>query len=277
MTFKPSAKQLEAFNSRDAARPVALLVQYDLAQGVSAAAHRTDLAKVARTHDGKLIWAAQEKQVFIGALEAFGYAALFHFDLRHAAGAFVDEIGSDQRFAALRVEALSAQPRSVAMISRVLAWLLPKLPFDNSTEESEEPGVGVSGVMPSRAAIDELKANPSQNTPVTMINWLKFRGADGRAAYYRYGKVALVATHSIGAKLIHVGRYLQTLIGSDGDPAIGLWDEFALMQYPGRSSFQFMASLKRYRRALHHREAGLTERGQGLVVTEPCAEFTWRP
>jgi hypothetical protein len=66
------------------------------------------------------------------------------------------------------------------------------------------------------------------------------------------------------------------LIGNDGDPGAGLWDEFALMQYPGRAAFQKMASLRRYRRGLADREAGLADWGQGLVVSKPAPEFIWR-
>ena len=48
------------------------------------------------------------------------------------------------------------------------------------------------------------------------------------------------------------------------------------MQYPGRATFGHMAALRRYRRALTDREAGLAEYGQGLTVARPHAEFVWR-
>ena len=121
--------------------------------------------------------------------------------------------------------------------------------------------------MPTAQTIVALRTHPEQNSPVTMINWLKFREhagykhgeppASGRVAYLRYGKVAMLATHILGAKLILGSRYRQILIGNNGDPGLGLWDEFALMQYPGRATFGRMAALRRYRRALDHREAGL--------------------
>ena len=93
---------------------------------------------------------------------------------------------------------------------------------------------------------------------------------------HRYGKVAMTTTHSLGAKLLFAARYRQILIGNGGDPGPELWDEFALMQYPGRATFGRMAQLRRYRAALHHREAGLAEYGQGLTVCRPNAEFVWR-
>src|SRR5581483_1320903 len=199
------------------------------------------------------------------------------YEFRHGndALAFAESLGKID-LKALEVAAISVQPRAIRVTSAVMARVLPHWPFDNTEENTEEPGVGISSVMPTQAAIDELRTHADQNSPVTMVNWLKFKPQSGRAAYYRYGKVALLATHSLGAKLLYAARYLQILIGNGGDPGIGKWDEFALMQYPGRATFGRMARLKRYRAGLHHREAGLTEHGQGLVVTKPAPEFTWR-
>jgi hypothetical protein len=253
MRFAPSPSQLEVFKRR-AAKPVALLVQ-SRGSGFSPTLH------------GRLLFSARATQVLVGRVEKFDEVRLYEFASGDDAIAFVDALGQ-QEFDALHVEALSVQPRAISLLSKVLALLTPRWPFDNATDETEEPGIGTSSIMPTRDAIAELRAHSSQDVPVTMVNWLKFRPNGGRAAYHRYGKVAMITTHSIGAKLLYAARYLQTLIGNGGDPAVGRWDEFALMRYPGRSAFARMASLKRYRRALHHREAGLAEKGQGLLVTE---------
>jgi hypothetical protein len=173
----------------------------------------------------------------------------------------------------VQVAVLGRQPRAIARLSNFLAKVLPWVPFDQSVDTSEEPGVGTSTVMPSVAAMEQLKAHPQTQVPVVMINWFKYRD---RAAYMRYGKVALQCTHSSGAKLVYISRYHQMLIGNGGDPATKLWDEFGLMQYPGRGAFIHMTSLSRYRKALHHRFAGLAEYGQGLAVTRPREEFVWR-
>ena len=260
MNAKPSKQQIDAFSRRNLSRPIALFVQFS---------GKADLSRE------RLVWSARSEQVFCGPVIKFDELRLYQFGSGDEALAFVESLGK-QPFTALEVIALSAQPRAIRITSAVLARVLPHWPFDNSEDDTEEPGVGTSSVMPTRAAIEELRTHADQTSPVTMLNWLKFKPQSGRAAYYRYGKVALLATHSLGAKLLYAARYLQILIGNSGNPAIGAWDEFALMQYPGRATFGRMARLKRYRAALHHREEGLAENGQGLVVTKPAPEFTWR-
>jgi uncharacterized protein (DUF1330 family) len=269
--FVPSAAQLEAFKRVSAQRPLALFYQCNGGDGF-----RDALAQAAAPHGGRLKWAAREEQVLIGSQPRYDHACLLEFRTGAGVSAFV---GSPAHNAALdglaKVEltVLNAQPRAVGIMSALFARALPLWPFDNAEDPGEEPGVGTSGVMPSREAIAELKSHPDPASTVTMINWLQFRD---QAAYYRYGKVALVTTHSIGAKLIYACRYRQVLIGNGGDPGLGRWHEFALMQYPGRAGFVRMTALRRYRAALHHREAGLTGQGQALTVSRPLDRFVWR-
>ena len=285
----PSAEQIALFDGRSVERPVVLFYQYTPRLGGDEETCKTTLARLGSRHAGRLLWAADQEQAFVGAVGDYAHACQFHFASRSDARRFFQDAEHARALgtlSAVQVAVLSAQPRAVVLLSALLAKVLPWLPFNNAIDPGEEPGVDTSGVMPTSAAIAKLKAHPEQDTPVVMINWLKFRheanyatptqGVSGKTAYYRYGKVALLATHSLKAKLIFASRYQQMLIGNGGDPAPDLWDEFALMQYPGRATFMLMASLKRYRRALHHREAGLTESGQGLTITRPHAEFVWR-
>ena len=286
MTRAPSARQLAALA---ALRPGPLVLFYEFSGG-DARATLAALATLARAHGGTLRWAASEQEVLCGRLAPFAQAARLHFAAPAAARAFVTSPGHAAALAActaLQAAVLGEQPRALALVSGLLARLLPLWPFDNTVEPGEEPGVDTSTVMPTSQAIAALRAHPDQATPVVMINWLKFRQVanypagtppvSGRAAYRRYGKVALLTTHSIGAKLVFAARYRFVLVGNGGDPAPGRWDEFALMQYPGRASFGAMASLRRYRRSLEDREAGLAEHGQGLVASLPEPEFTWTP
>lgn len=289
MAPAPSAKQLEQFDRAPSRRPVVLFYQYSANPGVHSDEWLAELVELAGQNRGRLIWAGDQEQAFVGTVGDHRHASQLHFRTRSDARKFfqsAEHASAAQKLSSLQVAVLSVQPRRIALISNLLAKLLPWMPFDNSVEAGEEPGVGTSGIMPTAAALAELKAHPQQNTPVVMINWLKFRReaayaastrlVSGRTAYFRYGKVALLATHSLKAKLLYAARYQQILIGNGGDPGVDLWDEFALMQYPGRATFALMASLKRYRRALHHREAGLTGKGQGLTISRPHAEFVWR-
>jgi hypothetical protein len=287
MSATPSSRQLEALQALKPG-PLTLFCEYSFATPEQAELCTAALAAAAQARGGELRWAGREDQVLCGRIAQFQQAAALCFSMRDGARAFVEseEFRAATAVAtALQVAVVSEQPRIVAILSFVLSRVLPHWPFDNSVAEGEEPGIGTS-VMPSREVIDSVRNHPEQDVPVTMINWLKFRERasytngeaprSGRAAYRAYGKVALLSTHSLGAKLIYAARYFAMLIGNGGDPGLGLWDEFALMQYPGRKTFGQMAQLKRYRAGLHHRAAGLAEYGQGLTLSYPAPEFTWR-
>lgn len=288
MNTSPSLQQLDALQ-RLPDGPLVLFCEYSGAASADTDAVGVALVARARDYGGALRWAATEEEVLVGRIAQFAQAASLHFPSRDAAQAFIADAAVTAAFArctALQVAVLGEQPRAVAIASAMMARLLPRWPFDNTIEPGEEPGVDTSTVMPASQAIAAVRAHPQQDTPVVMINWLKFksvasypgggRPVSGKTAYHRYGKVAMTTTHSLGAKLIFAAGYRQILIGNGGDPGTGLWDEFALMQYPGRATFGQMAALRRYRRALADREAGLAEYGQGLTVTRPAEEFVWR-
>lgn len=269
--MRPSQRQLDAL-AQGKPGPLVLFCEHT---GGDADA----LVAAARRHGGRLGWAAAEDEVVCGKVALYAQAARLHFASPDAARAFVTDPGFGQALAGatrVQVAVLSDQPRALAIVSGLMARVLPLWPFDDTLAEGEEPGVGTSTVMPTAETIAGLRAHPDQHTPITMINWLKFKPDGGRAAYHRYGKVAMTTTHSIGAKLVFAARYRQVLVGNGGDPGLELWDEFALMQYPGRATFGHMAQLARYRAGLADREAGLAEHGQGLTLSRPRPEFTWR-
>jgi hypothetical protein len=295
-TRMPSEEQLGALQRVPDGQPLALFYQYSLEPMSPGDPCHAALAKITAENAGRLIWAGRGEQVLIGNDGAYQHSCLLEFASAHDVAEFV---GSPAHARALdgvpqlEVVVMNAQPAKIRWISTLFARVLPLWPFDNTVEPGDEPGVGTSDVMPTHDAIRELKGHADPAAPVVMVNWLKFRrhaeytggqaqipangqAVSGREAYYRYGKTALLATHSIGAKLLYACRYRHVLIGNGGDPAAGRWDEFALMQYPGRAGFALMTSLRRYRKALHHREAGLAAGGQSLTVTRPLDPYTWR-
>lgn len=281
MMTKPSTQQLAALAIT---KPGALMLFYqftapDIARCSAA------LAQAATAAGGTVGWTGDEQQLVCGRIPLYQRALSLHFPDREAATTFVTGSAHAAAVApctALLATVVAAQPKALARLIALFTWVLPHWPFDNTLDTTEEPGVDISSVMPTSRTIAELRSHPDQDSPLAMINWLKFRAranykngeapASGREAYLRYGKVALLAAHSLGARLIHAARYRMILVGNGGDPGLGLWDEFALMQYPGRAAFGRMAQLRRYRRALNHREAGLAEWGQGLTLATPTRE-----
>lgn len=279
MTHGPSQAQTAAYQARPGQRPVALFYQYRCKAGVDAGQIVADLDRLARRHQGALVWSGREEQALIGSLPLYDRCALFRFDTRAAALECVMEDGHAQILRgaeAVQLAVLSDQPKLSRQVIGLLKRVLPWVPFDNREESTPEPGVGTS-IMPTEEDLAAFMAHPQQRSPVVMINWLRFRREalydpprakpiSGQAAYYLYGRVAFAAIHSLRGHAFFVSRYQQMLIGNGGDPGIGLWNDFVLVEYPGRAAFKRMASLTRYRAGLAHRQAGLADGGQGLTV-----------
>lgn len=281
MSFEPSAQQIAAFQSRPAAQPVVLFYEFDVADTRAADVLLSGLRALAQRHDGALRWAAIQQQLLIGRMPLYGYCCRVHFRSRTDALRHVQDAAHGRLLgnaSQVKLSVVSEEPSKVRPMIWLMSALLPHWPFDNSTEEGPEPGTGTS-IMPTESDVETMLAHPQQHSPVVMVNWLRFRpqavyesqpavSLSGQDAYYRYGKVAFAAIHHLKGKALFVSRYQQVLIGNQGDPGLGLWHDFVLARYPGRATFKHMASLRRYRRALSHRAAGLADYGQGLVVSE---------
>lgn len=282
---RPSAAQLDIYMRRPADRPVVLFYRFDCGDDAANVRIIGKLAAVARAHGGQVRWTALEEQTLIGPVPALRHCARVHFRRRADALALVSGAAHEALFAQARqleVTAIGEQPRASRFVVRLMALALPHWPlFDNAIDPRPEPGIGSSSVMPTQAAYEAFLAHPDPQKHLVMVNWLRFReraqyadgestdreAVSGQSAYYRYGRIAFLALHSLGARALFVGRYQQILIGNGGDPGVGQWHEFVLVEYPGRAAFKRMTSLQRYRAGLHHRAAGLSESGQGLVVT----------
>jgi hypothetical protein len=284
-TIRPSSAQLDVYARRSAHRPVVLFYRFDCGSEADGAQLVGKLATLARGHRGRVRWCAVEEQALIGPVSVVRHCARVHFRSRSDALALVRSAAHEALFAdarTLEVGVIGEQPRASAIVVRLMALALPHWPFfDNAIDSRPEPGIGSSSVMPTQAAYDSFLSHPDPMRPLVMINWLRFREraqyaedestdrepVSGQAAYYRYGRIAFLALHSLGARALFLGRYQQILIGNGGDPGVDQWHEFVLVEYPGRAAFKRMTSLQRYRAGLHHRAAGLVENGQGLVVT----------
>jgi uncharacterized protein (DUF1330 family) len=122
-------------------------------------------------------------------------------------------------------------------------------------------------IDPSPEQVQQLLADASDESPIVMINLLRYRdraeypqGSDaspgsGREAYQRYGALVLPMLGEVGASVLWRGSAKQTVIGPEGER----WDEVLLVQYPSRRAFLTMVGRADYQQAVAHRRAALAD------------------
>lgn len=127
-------------------------------------------------------------------------------------------------------------------------------------------------IDPSRADVERLRKLP-QDTPVTMLNLLRFREraaypadaaaapCSGRDAYARYSEVAAEKVRAVGGRPAWIGEALVSFIA----PAEERWDEMLLVDYPTLAAFLQMLAMPDYQAATIHRTAALSD--ARLIVT----------
>lgn len=121
-------------------------------------------------------------------------------------------------------------------------------------------------VMPSAASIARLLAQPPSYAPA-MINFLGYykdaqyrapqQSVSGRAAYLRYGMVAMRTVYRTCGHLLFTGRIISVLRDAKAGPTVGRWDDVAAMRYPNPPAILSMEHAPDYHAALDDRDAGL--------------------
>lgn len=104
-------------------------------------------------------------------------------------------------------------------------------------------------------------AKKTSETPVVMLNLIKFKGAEGQASYARYTKEAGKFVEGVGGKVLYLGKPDELLNGDE------TWDLLMLVQYPSRRAFLSMANNPDYLKTHRFREEGV-ERAV-LYATDP--------
>lgn len=144
--------------------------------------------------------------------------------------------------------------------------LMPRL-TSNETSKAFTGGVQFTGLDPNPVQLKNFQ-QCDQGTPIHMFNALKFKqfadygthrqAVSGQQVYReRYGRLAIACIQKSGGKLVADAQYQFTLIGANGDPRMGQWDEVVIAQYPSRQAFLNMLRLDTYQHALMHRQAAL--------------------
>jgi uncharacterized protein (DUF1330 family) len=103
-------------------------------------------------------------------------------------------------------------------------------------------------IEPTPEQLAELAEAPDE--PIVMLNLNRYKD---RAAYDRYGAVAVKALERVGGRVLWFSSAAQTVIGEDGDR----YDEVIAVQYPSPSAFLDFTQDPEVVAALAHRRDAL--------------------
>lgn len=134
-------------------------------------------------------------------------------------------------------------------------------------------------LVPTDAQIAELLERVGDG-PVVMLNLNRYRetaqyeaghpdadaGLSGRAAYLRYGIVALEAVTALGGRILWQTDARMVAVGTEGDA----WDEVVAVWYPDTGAFLRLVEHPGYVEAHAHRDAALAR----AVVIATAGEST---
>jgi hypothetical protein len=205
----------------------------------------------------RVLWSASSDFALIGAEDA--YWTRFLVVSGPGASPLAGEAFEDVYVARLR---LLTPPRMALGLVRLL--VLTGILSRPSTETvATDPGaLGFrADAMPSAKAVATLLARPAGYAPA-MVNFLAYRdhapgGETGRAAYRRYGLVAMRTVFRTGGALLFYATVTGIVRAAKAGPTVGAWHDIAAMRYPHPRAILSMEHVPEYRAALKHRDAGL--------------------
>ena len=100
------------------------------------------------------------------------------------------------------------------------------------------------------------------DTPVLMVNLLKFKTSGGLESYQRYGREVAPHLERVGATVRYAGTAPAVVIGEGERP---WWDAILIVEYPTPQAFIDMVMTPEYAQVHEHRADAL-ERGD-LIAT----------
>ena len=137
----------------------------------------------------------------------------------------------------------------------------------------------MSPVEPSPERMKFLVENAEDDSPIVMINLLRYREqaqyavdsgvapCSGREAYQRYGAVATQHVQGVGGRMLWAGAVHASPIA----PPDEAWDDAVIVEYPSRLAFRTMLGKPDYQKATFHRTAALED--SRLIATTTRANF----
>lgn len=205
------------------------------------------------------LWSSAADFALIGANEP--YWTRFHI-VASETNPLPDDAAVEDAFVA-RI-AMTAPPKLALGILRTLIAIgvLSRPPTGDVAHDGQGMGFR-DDVMPNAKAVETLLAQPASYAP-SMVNFLHYydtakyaRGGSGKAAYQRYGAVALKTVHRTGGALLFYGSVTEIVRAAKAGPCVGVWDDVAAMRYSNPAGILSMERVPEYRAALGHRDAGL--------------------
>ena len=119
-----------------------------------------------------------------------------------------------------------------------------------TTEASAQRRISKINVMsPTTVQWEAFLALP--DSPVVMVNLLKFKSNGGTEEYAKYAAALPPILAAFGARILFSGEALSCVIGAAD------WDGVALVQYPRPSAILQMTESEEYQAIHHHRANGL--------------------
>ena len=118
-----------------------------------------------------------------------------------------------------------------------------------------------SSVEPTREQMAALAARPA-DTPVVMVNLLKFRVDGGRERYARYAQGVVTHLQRVGGTVRYAGCAPTQVIGDGETP---WWDAILVVEYPSPAAFIDMVTNEDYLK-VHEDRAAALDRGD-LIAT----------
>jgi uncharacterized protein (DUF1330 family) len=212
--------------------------------------------------DVSINWSARADFPFIGGNDP--YWSRFYILAGGEPGCLPIDIADAEDAYVARVT-FGAPPKFVLGVLRLFVTLgILSKPAGAVSHDVQAKGYRAE-LMPDQNAIARLLAQPRAYGP-SMVNFLscfpsaRYAGghvSSGRAAYARYGMVAMRTVYRTGGHLLFYGRVTEVLREAMSGPTTGAWSDVAAMHYPNPAAILTMENAADYRAALHHRDAGL--------------------
>jgi uncharacterized protein (DUF1330 family) len=96
-----------------------------------------------------------------------------------------------------------------------------------------------------------FSARAGEDSPVVMLNLLRFKPGGGRESYMEYGAAVAPCLEKAGGRVVFAAESDSPLLGD------GAWDMVALVEYPTRQAFLDMVASPEYQAIAHLRTEAL--------------------